>query len=72
MDQPRAESACDSCGMVDAEPRHHLAVPDPLAVPVADPAQVQPTWTVISKHFACCAGDGCPDGSCDAILGRVA
>jgi hypothetical protein len=41
-------------------------------VPASDPQEAQPVWAVISKHFRCCADDGCPDGSCDQILGRVA
>ena len=64
MDQPRAESACDSCGMVDAEPRHHVMIADPEALPDG--------LRVISRHFACCSAGGCPDGSCDQILAETA
>jgi hypothetical protein len=67
MDEPRAESACDSCGAIDSEPRHHIAYPDP--------GSAEGGMAVISRHFACCAADGCPDGSCDKILkeqGRAA
>lgn len=53
-DEPRAASACDDCGVTDDLPRHHVAVP--------------PRLQVISRHFACCARAGCPDGSCDQIL----
>lgn len=60
MDQPRAESACDSCGMVDAEPRHHIAVLDPHAPPDG--------LRTISRHFQCCLDAGCPDQSCVQAL----
>lgn len=53
MDKPRVASACDDCGVTDDLPRHHVAGEGLL---------------VISRHFACCARAGCPDGSCDQIL----
>lgn len=66
MDQPRAESACDACGVTDSLPRHHVMIADPEALPDG--------LRVISRHFACCEKAGCPDGSCAQILaqGRVA
>lgn len=56
MDQPRAESACDKCGVVDDLPRHHITVLDPYAQPDG--------LRAISRHFECCLEAGCPDESC--------
>jgi hypothetical protein len=66
MDQPRAKSACDDCGVTDDLPRHHVMIGDPEALP--DGLRVE------SRHFRCCADRGCPDGTCDQILaqGQVA
>jgi hypothetical protein len=50
--------------MVDAEPRHHVMIADPEALPDG--------LRVISRHFACCSAGGCPDGSCDQILAETA
>lgn len=52
MTEPRTASECDACGVTDTLPRHHVMVP------TADgPA-------IVSRHIACCAENGCPDGSC--------
>lgn len=47
---------CEHCHVVD-DKGHHMAT-------------VPPTMTVISRHFKCCAENGCPDGSCAEILSR--
>ncbi len=60
MDQPRADSACDGCGIVDDQPRHHVAVLDLHSPP--DGLRVE------SRHFRCCLDEGCPDGSCVQAL----
>lgn len=60
MDQPRAESACDGCGMVDSEPRHHVVVLDPTSPPDG--------LRTVSRHFGCCLDAGCPDQSCVRAL----
>lgn len=64
MSQPRAESACDECGVVDDLPRHHVMIGDPEALPDG--------LRVVSRHFACCARVGCLDGTCDQILAQGA
>jgi hypothetical protein len=58
--EPRADSACDACGVVDDLPRHHVVVFDQNAPP--DGLRVD------SRHFECCLDLGCPDQSCIAAL----
>lgn len=48
---------CDACHQVDDAGHHQVAVPDASGALVVE-----------SRHFACCAAAGCPDGSCNAIL----
>lgn len=73
---------CDSCGVIDEEPRHmHLNAPGSVPVDVDLLASVGANTSLsdedrkrimadiadteqILKHFACCAVDGCPDGTC--------
>lgn len=47
---------CDECGVTDLLPKHHVVITDPAAPPDA--------LCAVSRHFYCCAGSGCPDGSC--------
>ena len=54
---PRALRECDECRQVD-DLGHHQAVV----------AGDNGGLTVVSRHFACCAQAGCPDGSCHAAL----
>ncbi len=75
---------CMSCGKVDGAPRHIHGTASgdaPTAPEIAARAlqaatdsnresilgQIMDTSTVI-KHLDCCASDGCPDGSCDALV----
>jgi hypothetical protein len=60
MDQPRAESACDGCGIVDDLPKHHVVVLDQYSPPDG--------LKTVSRHFECCLNAGCPDESCQAAL----
>lgn len=53
----RAQRECDECHVTDDLGHHQVAVPD------ADGSLI-----VESRHFACCAKAGCPDGSCNAIV----
>lgn len=73
---------CDSCGVIDEEPRHmHLNAPGTVPVNAAQVASVGARTDLsdedrvriitdimdteqILKHFACCAAEGCPDGTC--------
>lgn len=48
---------CDECHQVDDLGHHQVVVPDASGA-----------LAVASRHFACCAQTGCPDGSCNAIL----
>jgi hypothetical protein len=54
--QPRAQRECDGCHKVDDLPHHQVVVPGPAGL------------VMESRHFACCAEAGCPDGSCHQIL----
>lgn len=47
---------CDECHQVD-DLGHHLVV-------IGGPAGLVPE----SRHFACCARRGCPDGTCNRIV----
>lgn len=53
----RALRECDHCHVVDTLGHHQVAVPEEGRGLV-----------VTSRHFACCAANGCPDGSCAQIL----
>jgi hypothetical protein len=53
----RALRECDECHQVDDLGHHQVVVPDASG-----------SLAVSSRHFRCCAGSGCPDGSCNAIL----
>lgn len=53
----RALRECDGCHQVDDLGHHQVVV-----------AAADGSLEVASRHFACCARDGCPDGSCNAIL----
>ena len=73
---------CDSCGVIDEEPRHmHLNAPGSVPVDVSLITDISnrtdlsdedkqrivadiADTTQLLKHFACCAADGCPDGTC--------
>ena len=54
--QQRAQRECEACHQVDDLPHHQVAVPGDGGL------------VVESRHFACCARAGCPDGSCNQIL----
>jgi hypothetical protein len=60
VEQPRALRECDQCHVVDDLGHHQVVVP-------ADGG-----LRMVSRHFACCADNGCPDGSCQTILNRSA
>ena len=49
---------CDQCHAVDDKGHHQVAVPGAGGL------------VVVSRHFECCAANGCPDGSCAEILSR--
>jgi hypothetical protein len=53
----RALRECDECKTVDDLGHHQVVVPGGDG-----------SMTVVSRHFRCCAANGCPDGSCDVIL----
>lgn len=53
----RALRECDECHGIDDLGHHQVVTPGPDG-----------SMAVASRHFACCAGSGCPDGSCNAIL----
>ena len=73
---------CDSCGVIDEQPRHmHLNAPGSVPVNLDLLAAVGANTSLsdedrkrimadiadteqILKHFACCAQEGCPDGTC--------
>lgn len=57
-EQPRIMRECDHCHQVDDASHHQVAVNSPDGL------------VVFSRHFRCCAENGCPDGSCHAILNR--
>lgn len=46
---------CSICRQADDHPRHDIWGTDPNVAP----------------HMDCCASRGCPDGSCDVIVGRA-
>lgn len=52
---------CDDCHEVDELPHHQLVVPDDSGGMIVE-----------SRHFACCAAAGCPDGTCNQILSQGA
>lgn len=52
----RALRECDHCHAVDTLGHHQVVVPEETGL------------HVYSRHFACCAANGCPDGSCATIL----
>lgn len=54
--EPRAQRECDECRQIDDLPHHQVVVPEDGGL------------AVYSRHFACCARRGCPDGSCQTIL----
>lgn len=76
---------CDSCGGVDSHPRHVFALADgdgktsdEVAAKALESAGQQHYMEIlrqvrddslVMKHMDCCAEDGCPDGTCDALLG---
>jgi hypothetical protein len=53
----RALRECDECHEVDDLGHHQVVVPGDDG-----------SMVVASRHFRCCAENGCPDGSCHAIL----
>lgn len=54
---PAVQRECSECHAIDDLPHHQVVVP-------ADGGMA-----VESRHFACCAARGCPDGSCDQMQG---
>lgn len=52
----RAMRECDECHAVDDLGHHQVVV------------QEDGGLAMHSRHFACCARAGCPDGSCHQIL----
>lgn len=52
----RALRECDHCHQVDDLGHHQVVVPGDGGL------------QVVSGHFACCARNGCPDGSCNTIV----
>jgi hypothetical protein len=52
---------CDDCHEVDELPHHQVVV-------AGDDGEL----VVESRHFACCAAAGCPDGTCSQILSQGA
>lgn len=53
--QPRAMRECDECHEVDDLGHHQVVVQDDGGL------------RMISRHIACCAALGCPDGTCPSI-----
>jgi hypothetical protein len=53
----RAQRECDACHVTDDLGHHQVAVPGEDG-----------NLVVESRHFKCCAENGCPDQSCDQIL----
>lgn len=51
--------SCDVCGRTDDGPMHTTAV-------------LNGSFPETTRHFACCAATGCPDGSCDKIMAEAA
>lgn len=51
--QGRFVTMCTSCRQADDHPKHKIALTD----------------DAVGKHLDCCNSDGCPDGSCQVILG---
>lgn len=87
MTDSRPLRLCMSCGQVDNHPRHVHGVasgdaptdPKVAAQALANAgdahresvlSQIMDSSTVI-KHLDCCAADGCPDGSCDTLVGHA-
>jgi hypothetical protein len=54
----RAQRECDDCHQVDDLPHHQVVVPEDGGL------------KMYSRHMACCAARGCPDGTCLQILNR--
>jgi hypothetical protein len=79
MAETRPVRGCDICGKVDDHPRHVIGVVDggvpsddivnKIIEAGADAAAIRqvldPATTI--RHMDCCAGAGCPDGSCNTI-----
>jgi hypothetical protein len=53
----RVDQPCHSCGKWDKDPRHHHLAADPAG-----------GFVDRIMHIDCCAGEGCPDGSCNVIM----
>lgn len=53
--QQRAQRECDECHVVDDLGHHQVVI------------QGEDGLRMISRHLACCAASGCPDGTCDAL-----
>lgn len=56
----RAQRECDECHETDDLGHHQVVVP-------GDDGGLM----MISRHFACCAALGCPDGSCATMTGAT-
>lgn len=57
--QERAQRECDECHVVDDLGHHQVVTQD------------EDGLRMVSRHFACCADSGCPDGSCAAQTGAT-
>jgi hypothetical protein len=61
----RESRVCDVCGQVDDHPRHIIHVA------AGHPVTGAPMDLTVTRHIDCCQGAGCPDGSCDVVLGHA-